>query len=354
MTTGHDSVTAAQGRVEVDSRAPRYWMRSLSFLAAHRIISTLNSFPQGLRANELNRVIIENEILHRCGRPPKPTTLYHYRTMLLRLGVVARRGLKLCIKSGDYTVAALLGNPPPDGNNAVLDYAAKDHFATLVLRNKDCLTSFFGRFLASTTTISVSDFRYRGVPVKYRLQYTADSVDIRFENCATGKVTQIRSTRTRKGSPPMVQAIPYGMRYWARNELSLIDEYCRHDDGSIVMFPILQFSPRELALAARKTARQILSMRTLGEWTVLSIRDLIVRCCEQRRQPIAVLFRAIDILMDECRQFIVLIPTPKNLATITALSPGREKMELRQYYRYRKSHGPYISHIRIHRGAKLL
>ena len=153
----------------------------------------------------------------------------------------------------------------------------------------------------------------------------------------------------------MVQAIPYGMRYWARDELGLIDEYCRHDDGGIVMFPILQLDDEtgSLDVAVRKTARLILSLRGREEWTVFAITDLIVQCCERRRQPISLLFQAIDILMDECPQFTVAIPTPRSLATITAVSPGREEMELRQYYRYRRERGPYVSHIRIHRDAAL-
>ncbi len=349
-------MTQAEPRTETDGRAPRYWMRSLSFLALHRMLAELGSFPNGLRAGELNRVVIENKILHRQGQAPKPTTLYHYRTMLLRLGIVERRGLKLIVRSDDRTVVALLNSPPPPEGVASLNSAAKHHFATLILRNKDCLAMFFGRFIVSSETVSVSDFRSKGVPVKYTIRYSADCVEIRLENSVTGDAPPITSPRTRKGSPPMVQAIPYGMRYWARDELGLIDEYCRHDDGGIVMFPILQLDdrPKGIALAARRTAGQILSLRGPEEWTVFSVGDLIVQCCEQRRQPISLLFRAIDILMDECPHFIVAIPTPRRLATITAVSPGREEMELKQYYRYRRAHGPYVAHIRIHRDAELL
>ena len=348
-------MTPEQPPADSNSRAPRYWMRSLSFVALHRMLIELGSFSQGLRAGELNRVIIENKILHRQGRAPKPTTLYHYRTTLLRLGMVMRRGPKLLVRSDDQTVAALLDCPSPIEGVASLTPDAKNHFATLILRSQDCLALFFGRFIASTAPVSVSDFRNKGAPVKYTIRYSAGFVDILLENCTTGEVVQIRSPRARRGSPPMVQAIPYGMRYWARDELGLIDEYCRHDDGGIVMFPILQLDnePEAIPMAARRTARQILSLRGLEEWTVFAIGDLIVQCCERLRQPISLLYRAIDILMDECSHFIVAIPTPRSLATITAMSPVREEMELKQYYRYRRA-GPYVAHIRIHRGAELL
>ena len=346
-------MTRAQPPAETDTRVPRFWMRSLSFLALHRMIVALGSFPQGLRAGELNRVIIDTEILHRRGRPPKPTTLYHYRTMLLRLGAVVRRGLQLCIRSEDRDVAGLLDHPPPSGEGGSLSPAARNHFATMVLGNHDCLTLFFGRFMESASNLSVSEFRRKGSPVKYKFCRSPEFVGVHLENCATGKVTRIKARRTGRGSPPVVQAIPYGMRYWARDELGLIDEYCRHDDGSIIMFPILNVDDGQGGCAARRAAEQILSLRGPGEWTMFAIEDLIVQCCEQRRQPLVLLFRAIDKLMEECTGFIVMIPTPRSLATITAVSPGREEMELRQYYRYRNANGPYISHIRIHRDAEL-
>ena len=321
-----------------------YWMRSISFAGLHRILKAVAAFPNGLRAGELNKLVQTNNILlTRRSAPPALTTLYHYRNTLLHLGALKRDGRMLRVNDDDSDVCKLLHQPvPADGDQSLSD-AARDSFAALVLNNEQCRSLFFDLFMPSDTiSASVSDFRQNGMPVMWSRERFSDARAVVFRNSTTGHIA-------RCSSPGSVAAILYGVRYWARDELKLIDEYCQQADSSAIMFPVSRpcTSPTGIDPAVVQTVRFILSLRATGEWTRFSVFDLIAHCCEARRQPISVLFGAIDWLRHEWPNHTVLIPTSRALATLTAVSPQRETLELRKYYK--TSNSPYISHIRIHK-----
>ena len=146
---------------------------------------------------------------------------------------------------------------------------------------------------------------------------------------------------------PIVSVL-YGVRYWARDELFIIDEYsARGGDGS-VMFPV---DPQSEASCISERAvahavRFLLDNRGPEPWTVYSINELIVSYCQEFRRPITTLFRAIEWLRHNWPQHIYLIPTSVGIATLT-VSPQRENMALRDYYK--DPRGPYVSHFRIHK-----
>ena len=329
-------------------RQSEYWMRSISFAGLHRILKAVAEFPNGLRASEINKLVQEKDIsLTRRSSPPAPTTLYHYRNTLLHLHALERDGQMLRVNYKDPDVYKLLRQPAPAKGDQSLCDAAKDLFAALVLKNEQCRSLFFDLFMPSDASFdSVSNFRQNGVPVKWSRPHSSRTKEVIFQNSTTGCTAWLTSHAS-------VAAILYGVRYWARDELELIDEYSQRSDGSTIMFPVLQTSPSEKGIdsAVLQTIRFILSLRKPGEWTSFSVFDLITCCCEGRRQPIRVLFSAIDWLLHEWPHHTVLIPTSRALATLAATSPLREDLELKRYYK--TSNGPYISHIRIHRDITL-
>ena len=321
-----------------------YWMRSISFAGLHRILKAVAVFPNGLRAGELNKLVQEKEIsLTRRSSPPALTTLYHYRNALLHLRALKRDGRMLHVNDDNPDVCELLRQPAPANGDQSLSDAARDSFAALVLNNEQCRSLFFDLFMPSDGSFdSVTSFRQKGVPVRWSREHSSRATEIVFQNDTTGRTA-------RCSSPASVAAILYGVRYWARDELRLIDEYCQRSDGSASMFPVSRPSTSTTGInsAVMQTVRYLLSLRAAGEWTRFSVFDLIAHCCEARRQPISVLFGAIDWLLHEWPNHIVLIPTSRALATLTATSPQRETLELRRYYK--TSNSPYISHIRIHK-----
>ena len=347
MTTRQD--------VNRSARPIRYWMRQMSFWALHRILEAVAGYPHGVRAKDINRFMTESNLLHgrRPDAPPSPTTMYHYRTTMLQLGVLRREGHTIYANTADPDVQSLLRESTRPSMGRRLAESAKDHFASLVLRNAECMSLFFGMFLPnSPERTTVARFRKHGHAVRQELAYDRGSVRLALENVKTGQRQEDAPERSRRRSPPLIQAVPYGMRYWARDELDLIDEYCDRHDNSVLMFPLSRPDSRLTDADTISTANLILSLRGADEWTVYSIQDLIVACCASLRQPIALLYRAIDRLVDDWPGHVVAIPTSHSMATITATTSQQQEMRCRAYYRYRGSRGPFVSHIRVHRDVR--
>ena len=143
----------------------------------------------------------------------------------------------------------------------------------------------------------------------------------------------------------------YGLRYWARDELALVDEYSERTLDRTTLFPIAAppADPADRDTAVLHAVRFLLSLRARHadrEWTMLSVSDLIVAYCQERRQPRSVLFSAFDWLQRRWPGHTILIPTPRGLATLAATSAQQQELALRRYYK--PANGPYVSHIQFH------
>lgn len=319
-------------------------MRSVSFAGLHRLLSAVAGSPKGLRANEIDKLVHKNGItLTRGNSPPARTTLYHYRNTLLQLQVLIRDGAVLRVNNNVPEVCQLLNQPAPQNGVYSLSQAARIPFSALVLRNRSCRSLFFDLFMpVGASSDSVVKFQNDGLPVTWSRHRSSNLRVVAFENKTTGNSAQCAS----RGS---ISAVLYGLRYWARDELGLIDEYLQSSDGRSVMFPVSWPNRLEnhVDASALQTIRFLLSLRTTNQWTLFSIPDLILRCCQTRRQPRCVLFKAIDWLLREWPHHTVVIPTSHAIATMGSTSPQAEILELRRYYK--SPGGPYISHIRLHK-----
>lgn len=328
------------------SKGTRFWMRAVSFAGLHRMLHAAAAAPnRRTTAFGLNALVVQNEFtLTRRPGVPSPTTFYHYRTTLLRLGALCRTGRFLSPNETDPHVRTLLEQPPPANADGLSD-RARDGFAALVLNNEDCRALFLDLFMPGIASRSVSTFRRDGLPVQWRRDGTTKSRRVVFQPAGTGR------SRT-YASPVQITAILYGVRYWVRDELGLIDEYVGSADGSATMFPVSQPEPTVNAGPNRPPplVGKLLDERGPGEWTLLSVSDLIARHCRDGRRPISALFGAIDWLVRNRSEHTALIATSRAMATLTATSPQQERLVLRRYFRGRGKEGPYISHVRLHAG----
>ena len=323
-----------------------YWMRAVSFAGLHRLLTAVAAAPGGLRARDVNALVLDGHVMLTARRSrPKPTTLYHYRNTLIRLGAVVRDGPRLRANRNDPEVAALLAEPAPANGDHVASHAARERFAALVLKNEDCRALFFDLFSpARGPDRTVSDFRRHGAPVSWTRRPRPDPPAIVFRNHATGR-------ETTHASRAAVPAVLYGLRYWARDELALIDEYSERTLDRTTLFPITAppADPADRDAAVLHAVRFLLSLRARHadrEWTMLSVSDLIVEYCQDRRQPRSVLFGALDWLRQRWPGHTILVPTPLRLATLAATSAQQQDLALRRYYK--PANGPYVSHIRLH------
>ncbi len=320
-----------------------FWMRSVCFAGLHRVLKAVAEFPSGLTASDLNGLIAEDRlVLSRRNSLPAPTTLYHYRNTLLHIDALRRNGRMLRVNVDDPDVSALLRQPAPNTTDQTLRAAAIDPFAALVLRNRECRSLFFDLFMPFRATPSVGAFRQQGSPVEWIRYASSGTKEVVFRNRATGRKVHCSSHAS-------VAAVLYGLRYWARDELNLIDEYSHRSDGATVMFPVSLSIANDSAIdcAVKQMMSLILSLRGSRDWTLFAISDLISQCCEARRLPLQVLFRAIEGLFREWPDHTMAIPTSRALATLTATSPQGDGLALRGFYK--SADGPYISHIRVHR-----
>ena len=323
-----------------------YWMRAVSFAGLHRLLTAVGAAPGGLRARDVNALVLDGGVALTPRRPrPKPTTLYHYRNTLVRLGALVRDGLRLRANRDDPEVAALLAEPAPPNDDHTASHGARERFAALVLRNEDCRALFFDLFSpARGPGRTVSDFRRHGAPVSWSRRPRPDAPAIVFRNHATGRETTYASRAA-------VPAVLYGLRYWARDELALIDEYSERTLDRTTLFPIAAppAGPADRDAAIRHAVQFLLALRARHadrEWTMLSVSDLIVEYCRNGRQPRSVLFGAFDWLRRRWPGHTMFVPTPLGLATLAARSTQEQDLALRRYYK--PANGPYVSHIRLH------
>ena len=342
--------TQQQPRPLDNLRQGDYWMRSVSFAGLHRILCAVAAAPDGLTAGKINELVLDKGLTLTPNNPrPAPTTLYHYRNTLLRLQVIIRVGSTLKANISDPDVRELLRLPAPANGDQSLNDRARDRFAELVLRNEQCRLAFFDMFMPpGIDLMSTADFRHRSSAVEWRHRRCSDGRnEVVFCNRTTGHMALCTS-------PVSKNAIMYGLRYWARNELHLIDEYCAPGGGRTTMFPLsssISFATSSHS-SVMETVKSLLSLRTSEDWTTFSIYDLIVRCCNAARKPRSTLFVAIDWLLHEWPYHIILIPTSPALATLNTTSLRAEDFVLRSYYR--RANGPYISHLRVHKDVSLI
>ena len=329
-------------------RRSQYWMRSVSFAGLHRILNLVSESPlKALRASEIDALVLERGVANTLrGTGPAPTTAYHYRNTLLQLRLLRRDGRLLRINEADPDVQAIVDIPCVDPASRDLPIAAMDHFASLLLRNHQCRSLFFDLFMpVGEEGYSLRGYRHAGTPVVWRRMTSKTNRHILFHNETTGRTKRYMTRLS-------ITAIPYGLRYWARDELQLLDEYFRGADGSTVMFPVLRRSTKPSSVTSTVAAvRWLLRQRDKHEWKSLSIPDTIVNYCRQLRIPRNVVFDAITHLVQRWPYHVVLIPTSPSLATISAMSPKAEVLALRNYYR--APDGRYISHVRIHKEIPL-
>ena len=193
-------------------------MRAVSFGGLHRFLCCLNdAFDTGFTASEADSVVRQHGIaLTLRTSTPARTTLYHYRNTLLRLGALRRDDARYWINRSEPHVRILLTLPPPRHSAIPLPNSVKDQFAALVLRNPQCASLFFDLFLpVSCGHLTVDEFRTSALPVHW---VRHSPTEIRLTNPVTR-----RSHRC--SSPVSIAAVPYGVRYWARDELHLVDEW---------------------------------------------------------------------------------------------------------------------------------
>lgn len=315
------------------------WMRAVSFVALRDLIGFVAEHPLGLRAKDMEKLSHEKPGLQtRKGRVPSKTTIYHYRNILMHLGILIRHQQRYLLNRSDPRVYALLSVLTPGSSTLSVDERLA--FSQIVLANDDCRYYFFNLFMPGRYTYGFSDFVSAGQRVAWKRLSRPDGPLVRLYNVATEEEERWLSTEEE------LQAVLYGIRYWARNELGFLDELFLEDRGG-VMFPVEPVGH----VPDRKIVTALLDcLKTMEEWTTLSVRELAYTWGPRYHISLERIFRTLLIIYRKYSEYMVLIPTSESFATVTATSPGAENYQLRSYLQ--DSEGRYVSHLRVHRKLK--
>jgi len=317
------------------------WMRgSISFVALRELLVYIAQHPEGVRPKEITTWARENTQLRtHSGKLVSKTTLYHYRNTLRHLGI-------LVVVNGRYQVARekpsvqdLLEALQPGAPTLTL--RERESFAQFVIRDRDCRQHFFGFFMPDIATdYNLETFLDKAQPVVWR---RLESNENRFEELYN---IQQPNKRRRICSEDERQAILYGVRYWARNELGFIEEIFLEGTGGL-MFPVYL----DGRIPDPHILKALLNAISLDEeWTHFSLRKIVADWGPKFRVSLKRLYGTLQWVYQRAPQYIVFIPTSESFATITASSPQTETYHLRGYFRDRS--GRYISHMRVHRKLK--
>ena len=280
----------------------------------------------------------ERRLRTQRGRVPARTTIYHYRNTLLHLGILISDQRRYALNPDNPAVSGLLAALSPGSPGLSTD--ERQIFARLVVANSDCRRCFFDLFLPHCTRYGLDNLLRSGQRVAWESDRHSDKRRVRVYNVDVGSPERWLTTEDE------IQAVVYGVRYWARNELMIIDELFLENLGG-VMYPIQADDESLVPRIAEALFEMVDCDRA---WTTLSVRDLAYTWGPQYHIPVARVFATLKAIYGAYSEYVVLIPTAEAFATLTASSPAGQLYQLRSYLQ--DEQGRYVSHLRVHRRLK--
>lgn len=330
------------------------WMRWLDFRALRDLLLLIGEYPQGLRANELEKLATdEGVLLRRDGRPYARSIHYHHRRTLERLELIQKQKDRVTLHHQNPEIGALTAQTSIGGR---LGSAEKKAFANVVLRNRDCHEVFFTHF--RPTRESVSDVwtfveRGRAVEVVVRSHFALKSGSEggrgRHDGRNRSKRVAIRADEAVDWAvfdgAEAVQAIHFGLRSWCVDQLGFLDVAYK-SDGSYVTFPKHIDAPltdQDLA------ARMFEGLHFADDWATERIPDFALTAGIEHRVSIEQAKGVLKGWITAHPDLVAGVPTRVGFI-IAGLPESQHDLALKRYLK--SSSGAYLSHIRIHRDLR--
>ena len=299
-----------------------FWMRWVNFRSLRDMLVLVKGNPAKLRAKDLARLATDEGILlGKDGRPLGPTTHYHHRRTLERLGLLLKHEGRYWLndelpETGVLTARAAYGNE--------LDTQEKESFSSLVLQNEDCRTLFFNGMLPSTANFeNVGEFTTLAHPIELRVvqgqnssldrgrQVPDDTLDGRDQE----RVVAIRGAEspdwTMLFGTNAIQAIHFGLRAWCVDQLNFLDEVF-HAGGVYTIFP-RHITPH-LSLDELNAA-MLESLRFEGEWATVRVGDFALARGIELRVPIGQTKNVLTFWMEKHPDLVAAISTNERFIT---------------------------------------
>ena len=325
-------------------------MRWVDFRALRDLLSLIGAYPNGLRANELERLATSKGVLlRRDGQPYARSIHYHHRRTLERLGLLVKDGRSYTLntslaEAGLLTAGTQFGEP--------LQPHEKEGFANAVLRNQDCHDVFFNMFLSSPEPVhDVRKFVAEAAPAEMVVETgrwvssEAHPGTSRPRRSPPKQVSMrpVGATEWRvlKGANA-VQAVHFGLRTWCADQLGFMD-VARSANGTYTLYPthiVPRLSEQELG------AMMLDAIEFDGDWATVRIPDCALATGIALHVPIE---QAKDVLKGWLTEHPDLVDgVATRIGFITqGLADSQHALALKSYLR--SNGGAYLSHLKIHR-----
>ena len=328
------------------------WMRWVNFQALREILLLIEAAPAKLRPADLTRLATEEGILvDRNRRPLGPSSHYHHRRTLERLGLVIKR-------DGRYSLDYEL----PEANALTIDSAfgrelsvkEKEAFSNVVLRNQDCRDVFFKYFVQSEAIIEdLNQFIVLAQPIEMNVVQKRIDSSPRSPQGALRSADEseyLRQVAIRPRDKPgwvalrgtnAVQAIHFGLKSWCVDQLGFLDNMYRAD-GIYTMYA----KRLDLLLPTHELASRMLDLLGFeGEWTTVRVGDFALNVGIKQRVSVEQAKSILTSWMNNYPDVVAGIPTSERFVA-GGLSKGQQGMVLKNFLLGRG--GAYVSHLRIH------
>ena len=332
------------------------WMRWVNFQALREILLLVEANSAKLRAADLVRLTTEERILiGRNGQTLGPSSHYHHRRTLERLGLVVKRDGRYALNEQLAETRALTAQT---AFGKKLDDCEKEAFSNVVLRNEDCRNVFFQKFIKHETLIEdVKEFTARAQPIEMSVGQRQvsphhSSREVTLHNSGVReqeKQVAIRPVGTQEWSVlsgiNAIQAIHFGLRAWCVDQLSFLDGIYR--TGAVyTIYPrqIMQLLPtRELAF------RMVDSLSFENEWTTVRVGDFALKMGIEHQVAIEQTKSVLQTWTKNYPDVVAGIPTNERFIT-GGLANGQRRIVLKGFLLERG--GAYVSHLRIHQSLQ--
>ena len=250
-----------------ESPSARYWMRGVSFATLHRALCDFAGAGTPMRARDIN-AFVGGDLERVRGLKLGATTLYRYRSTLHRLRLMRKEGRLWRVDVGDQIVSTLVATCPSKGEWLATE--ARVPFAEAIVRHRDCRALLLDLFMPEAKSpVNFETFCAQSKPVAWRHSRRGNHARLEMWNRQTGQ----RWTYEHKQA---VLAVLYGLRYWLRDELGVVDEYAELGENTVTLFAVYPTPEEEQAQESQvlEAARFVLSARNDSEWTTLQVADL--------------------------------------------------------------------------------
>ena len=186
-----------------------YWMRWVDFAKLRDLLALITEYPHRFTPMALDRAAIaDGTFILPSGEPFGPSSRYHHRRALEKLGLVVRHDGRLIsnLKAGEC--GPMLTNL----KTKKLSDDQRFVFGNRVVRNADCYETFWKTFMPSKRPSSLQEFNSSGVPIV--LKWTKSGRRPQYEyRLFLRSQEDIDYTEVHQGYKA-IQAIHFGMRAW--------------------------------------------------------------------------------------------------------------------------------------------